>query len=628
MSKNSPSTKNVSILIPAYGAADKLAVCLRSLREHAPGDCHVFVLDDGTPDSSISRCCTENAFANLTYLRSDENRGFVVTCNWGWSEVAPRGQDILLLNSDTKVTAGFLEEMLRVLYLHERHGTVCPRSNNATIYSVPIDIAGITPEESFRIWREISSDLPDYTVMPTAVGFCMLIKAAVLDRFGLFDEVYSPGYNEENDFVCRINRYGFSAVAANHAFVFHYENSSFGARRRALEQRNGDILRTRYPEYERAVTEYFQYSLDPVERFAVLRRHKSRPAILYDLFHLSNSHSGTSEFSLNLLREIHTLMAEECDVVIGLSEKGRFFAPELNGYTLYEDRPGGEMLFDLAFKPCQIFTWAEFRRMARLSPRVALTLQDIIAVRCNYLTSVDRKTIFSKTVELSDKVFTISSYTHSDFEAFFIQDFEAQVIHHGSNVGLTAAEFLPGEHILLMGNSYAHKGVNDALPHLLEFGPIAVLGGEPPDEALPTHVKWHTSGTLSRMRIRELFSKARLLVYPSHYEGYGLPIIDALSLGKPVVALDTEVNRELKSALSDTAEFVLVHSFEELPGIIPALLEKNGSGENRPAGMRDWKQVAEEYVAAFRKLLKQPPDARKLRARHDFVRVMESSRHP
>ncbi|MBV9155890.1 MAG: glycosyltransferase, partial [Acidobacteriaceae bacterium] len=563
MSKNLPLTSNVSILIPAFGAADKLAVCLQSLREHVPVDCSVFVLDDGTPNDSVRACCIQYAFENLTYARSERNRGFVATCNWGWSDIAPKHHDILLLNSDTKVTAGFLQEMLRVLYLHERHAAVCPRSNNATIYSVPLNTPGIPPEESYWIWQTIHPDLPDYTLMPTAVGFCMLVKSVILDRFGFFDEVYSPGYNEENDFICRINRYGYSAVAANHAFVFHYENSTFGARRRGLERRNSDILRDRYPEYEGAVTEYVQYSLDPLERFAGLRR-QSRPAILYDLFHLMGHHSGTSEFALNLLREIHTLIEDECDLVVGLSERGRFFAPELNGYRFFEDRPGSEMLFDLVFKPCQIFTWADFRRMTRLSPRVALTLQDIIAVRCNYLTSVDRKTIFAKTVELADKVFTISSYTHSDYKAFFRKDFDAQVIHHGSNLGSTNSEILPSEHILLMGNSYAHKGVLDALPHLLEFGPIAVLGGDPPDEPLPRHVKWHLSGTLTRSHMRELFAKARLLVYPSHYEGYGLPIVDALTLGKPVIALDTEVNRELKSTLTDV-DFVLVHSFSELP---------------------------------------------------------------
>ncbi len=623
-----PSPGNVSILIPAFGAADKLRVCLLSLREHASADCHIFVLDDGTPNDSIAECCRESLLPNLTYVRSESNRGFVRTCNWGWEEVAPAHHDILLLNSDTEVTDGFLPEMLRVLYLHERHGVVCPRSNNATIFSIPHGDPTISPQAAYQTWQQVNSDLADYVVMPTAVGFCMLIKSVILERFGLFDEIYSPGYNEENDFICRINRYGFSVVAANHAFVFHYEGSTFGVRRRELERKHREILLSRFPEYERNVSEYFQYGIDPVEKFSVLLG-RTRPAVLFDFFHLPPKHCGTSEVALNLLREIKTLIGDEWDLFVGLTEDGRFFSSELNGYTLFEDRPGSDMLFDLVFRPGQVFTWADFRRMNRLAPRLAFVLLDIIAVRCSYLTSIDRKTIFSKTVELADKVFTISRYSHSDFRAFFGRDFAAHVVHLGSDLGLTSSESLPGEHILVIGNSFVHKGIQDALPYLLNLGPLAVLGGEPPADPLPPHVKWHTSGHLTRGRMRELFARARILVYPSVYEGYGLPIVDALALGKPVVALDTEVNRELKSSLGD-ADFTLVRAFDQLTGAITAILNaRSGEQQNdKRVRVRRWRDAAEEYVSGFRDLLKQAPNIEKQRSRNELFRLLDSSRHP
>ena len=149
--------------------------------------------------------------------------------------------------------------MQAVLHLHEKHGVVSPRSNNATIFSIP-----------HAAWNQVRHLLPRYQVMPTAVGFCMLIKAEILDRFPLFDEIYSPGYNEENDFICRINRYGYSALAANWAYVFHHESSSFGSRRAKLEEAHRRILLFRYPEYERKVADYERFHKDPVERFAAL----------------------------------------------------------------------------------------------------------------------------------------------------------------------------------------------------------------------------------------------------------------------------------------------------------------------------------------------------------------------
>ncbi len=625
--KNSPpATASVTILIPVYGAAERLGVCLRSLAEHAPSDCRIFVLDDCTPGDSIAECCRRNEMKNLTYVRSDTNRGFVATCNWGWSQVAPTHQDILLLNSDTEVTPGFLEEMLRVLYLSERHGVVTPRSNSATIYSIPLRAPEIEPHTSYQIWQQIKSDLPDYTLMPTAVGFCMLIKAEILQRFGLFDEIYSPGYNEENDFICRINRYGFSAVAANHAFVYHYESSSFGPQRFSLELRHREILLERYPEYERTVSGYLEMELDPVERFSILRT-QHRKTILYDLIHLPAIHAGTSEFALNLLRDLHPLLKDDYDVFIGLGGEGRFFLTELSGYRLFEDRATSNTVFDLVFKPAQIFTWADFRRLHKLAPRVTFALLDVIALRCNYLSCPEAKTIYTHAMALADQVFTISNFSHTDVNDFFQRDFPAQAIHLGTNYGLDSAEFMQGEYVLLMGNKYAHKAVKDALKHLLDVGPLAVLGGMDEPEDLPAHVRWLSSGGLTRRRIRELVARASLVVYPSHYEGFGLPIVDALALGKRVIAIDTEVNRELAEALNNP-NLLLIESLQMLTAATNASLEGPANSDApRPASVRTWKEVAADYAVAFHELLAKEPDTKKLRGRQEVIRILDSARH-
>ena len=257
------------------------------------------MLDDGTPDDTINRTCIDTCrfFPDLRYIRREENGGFVSTCNWGWRTFWDGHSDLLLLNSDTVVTAASLDEMQEVLHLHEKHAVVTPRSNNATIFSVPALGDRLSPEASFQLWSRMHHLLPRYKVMPTAVGFCMLIKGEVLRRFDLFDEIYGPGYNEENDFVCRINRFGYSAVAANWAYVFHDEASSFGARRQQLEVINRATLLERYPEYPRKVEAYLQFEMDPVEHFARLYK-PHRPRVLYDLFHLPAAYNGTSEFGL------------------------------------------------------------------------------------------------------------------------------------------------------------------------------------------------------------------------------------------------------------------------------------------------------------------------------------------
>ncbi len=614
----------VSVVIPAYGAADRLSVCLKSLRLHLRADCPVYILDDATPNRGVREAWEQacDDFPNLKYVRNDQNRGFVASCNWAADHLRETGNDLLLLNSDTEVTERFLEEMQDVLHLHEKHGAVTPRSNTATIFSVPSGSCDdVTPEESFRLWREIHPLLPKYQVMPTAVGFCLLIKSEVLERFGLFDEIYSPGYNEENDFVCRINRYGYSAVAANHAFVYHYESSSFGTTRIALEHRNREILLSRYPEYERIVYEHERYRTDPVEKFAALRI-PHRPRLLYDLFHLPDAYTGTSDFGLNLLRALRFFVENDWDLHVGLRVNQNYFDHELMGYKIYRDRGDEPMLFDLVFKPCQVFSWPEFYRMNRLAPRVSYVLQDIIAIRCEYLNSPHRDTLFKNAAELSDAVFAISQFSRSDFKAYYGVEQSMKIIHHGTNAGTTAREFVEGDYLLIMGNYFVHKGVAEALRYLDGARPTVVLGGEEPDASRPGF-KWLQSGGLSRSAMRSLLANARVLVYPSHYEGFGLPVADALALGKPVIVLESTVNRELE-ALTRDPNLHLVRTLSELPEVVSKLYEREAP-RSKVTHVRRWRDAAAEYAEHFRNLLSKDIDVKLLRRRWDILRMLDAA---
>lgn len=610
----------VSIVIPAYGAADSLRLCLESLRDHAPDRCTITVLDDATPDTSVESACEDFHIPNFRYLRSPRNRGFVATCNWAAAEAREPRSDLLLLNSDTQVTEDFLPEMQAVLHLHEKHAVVTPRSNSATIFSVPFCGQEVEPAQSFQIWKQIRYLLPRYSIMPTAIGFCMLIKGEVLDRFGLFDDIYSPGYNEENDFVCRINRRGYSAVSANRAYVFHHESASFGTRRTSLEARNRRILLERYPEYPRSIDDYVRFYADPLEYFAELYR-PHRPRILFDLFHLEPKHCGTSEVALNLLRAIHHLTAEEWDLYVGIGGVLRFFASELRGYRIFSDPPEGGMIFDLAFMPCQLPTWSEFFRMNRLAPRVSFTLLDVIAVRCEFLRSPGRRMLTRKTAELADKVFSISEFSRADFAAFFGAQTPMRVIHLGTNMAPDMGSPVSGEYVLVVGNSFPHKGVTQALENLGCEWPIVVLGSDANSAQLNDRLRHLQSGNLTRQSMRELFVKARLVVYPSYYEGFGLPIADALALGKPVIVLDNAVNRELESVLG-SRNLHRLETLKRLSETVHNLYWADAHPAETP--FRDWGAVATEYVQSFRELLSQEIDLPKLRARWDLLRTMQS----
>jgi GT2 family glycosyltransferase len=612
----------VSIVIPVYGAADQLRTCLESLTANVAYGAEVHLADDATPNESIALVALDfqDRLPGLKYSRNSTNLGFVENCNHAMREVIQTGNDLLLLNSDTKVTPGFLAEMSLVLHHHERHGVVTPRSNNATIFSVPA-YERLNPDDAYQLWLSVRDHLPRYHVVPTCVGFCMLIKNIVLQHFGLFDPEYSPGYNEENDFVCRINSCGYSAVSANHAFVFHFESATFGEKRKALEERNREVLNQRYPEYGRKIAQYSRFYIDPIDHFSVLwAPHRKR--ILYDLSHLPAKHSGTSEFGLSLLAHLAPLLRDHYDLALALStEAHEFFRSELVGYTFFDERRTPNLTFDLAFKPCQFFKWDELYRLTTRAARLCYTHQDLIAVRCDYICGPNIRSIFLTAAEVADRVITISEASKADFEEFYNVRGNFTVIHHGTAEVTTYGRPSDG-YILVVGNEFHHKAIRRAVAELDGCGKVVALGGAPPAEGSASNVEWLSSGELSRAEISEIYEGSSIVVYPSFYEGFGMPILDALAMARPVVVIDTNVNRELKSMIPDP-NLHIVPTHRDLRSVVTAILSQPAPAAI-PISYRTWQEVAEDYFEALTSLAESPINVQSVRRRWKLLTTIDS----
>jgi len=256
---------NVTIVVPVYGDWPSLSDCINSLKKYVNSNHKVILVNDCGPDVELMEKNIKKSIndkTNFSYYRNDQNLGFVGTCNRAVLEIDTTNNDILLLNSDTIVTEGFLESMLEVLYSSDRNGAVSPRSNNATICTVPISSAATkdkTSDESYDIYKKIKHKLPESVVVPTAHGFCMLIKRSLINKYGLFDKIFKKGYGEEVDFCQRILKHGYKSLLANRAFVFHMEARSFSMEtKKKLIEENNKIIWQRYPEYRQSVRDYME----------------------------------------------------------------------------------------------------------------------------------------------------------------------------------------------------------------------------------------------------------------------------------------------------------------------------------------------------------------------------------
>lgn len=166
-------------------------------------------------------------------------------------------------------------------------------------------------------------------------------------------------------------------------------------------------------------------------------------------------------------------------------------------------------------------------------------------------------------IERADAIIAISETTKSDLlEYGNVSDpGKIKVIYHGIDT-LSEAVYqpvspLPESYILYVGDRSGYKNFflfMDACREILRAQPsisVVLTGGGPIGIAEKEYL--HRNRLTGRVRhinasdaeLNYLFSRALVFVYPSLYEGFGLPILEAFKAGCPVLLSDTRCFREV-----------------------------------------------------------------------------------
>jgi GT2 family glycosyltransferase len=229
-----------------------LAACLDSLFRNTPPESEVLLIDDASDDPAIQpllRRWLGRAGAALRVELQTDNIGFVGTANRGMRMT--RG-DVVLLNSDTLPTPGWLQGLQRCLASDASIATATPWTNNGEIASLPLFCqANPLPADAEAVARVIgAAGRPVYPEIPTAVGFCMAISRTAIDTLGLFDQdLFGLGYGEENDFSMRARKAGMKNVLCDDVYVAHVGGRSFSPRNLRPDDTAMKKLLSRHPEY-------------------------------------------------------------------------------------------------------------------------------------------------------------------------------------------------------------------------------------------------------------------------------------------------------------------------------------------------------------------------------------------
>lgn len=226
----------LSIVIVSYNVRDDLENCLRSLAEHPPSASHeIVVVDNASSDGSAPM--VRARFPEVQMIESTTNAGFARANNIGIRHT--EGEFLLLLNSDTIVTAGAIDVLLEKLTHHPEAAAAGPRLVDADgkpelsfgramsplnelrqKLLVRLHAVGVGPivRRVDRLTRRAHT--PDWVS-----GACLLVRRADADAVGLLDERFFM-YGEDVDFCAALRARGRAVRFEPAAEIVHLRGRS------------------------------------------------------------------------------------------------------------------------------------------------------------------------------------------------------------------------------------------------------------------------------------------------------------------------------------------------------------------------------------------------------------------
>jgi GT2 family glycosyltransferase len=208
------------IIMPVWNQLEVTRECVDSILRNTDFPFRLIVIDNGS-DSAVREYLAGLGSANgvaCDVIRNERNLGFAAAVNQG---IRASGSGyICIMNNDTVAAPGWLGEMISIMRSDPGIGILNPSSNTSGQFPPE----GVSVDDYAAGLKSFKGRVEE---LNTCRGFCMLLKREVVEKIGLFDEIYSVGYFEETDFCKRAVKAGFNLGRAKASYVYHKEGVSF-----------------------------------------------------------------------------------------------------------------------------------------------------------------------------------------------------------------------------------------------------------------------------------------------------------------------------------------------------------------------------------------------------------------
>jgi glycosyltransferase involved in cell wall biosynthesis len=271
----------------------------------------------------------------------------------------------------------------------------------------------------------------------------------------------------------------------------------------------------------------------------------TRPLVVVDADVLGRRRTGDETYVQNLLRELPAAAPE-----LRLAAVTRY--PELvpDGVEPVE-LPARSQEWRMAFSLPRLLrrlrpALAHFQHSLPLRcpcPAV-LTVHDLSFERDPSVMSLADRLVFRTVVPRSARhaarVIAVSERTRADLvELYGITPERIAVTPHGVDPIFRPDGSAGGDYLLFVGAVHQRKDPLAALRAAQDVGLRLVVVGPPKDPALASELDRRGAlvrGWVEKEELAELYRGAAALLLPTRYEGFGLPVLEAMASGTPVVA--------------------------------------------------------------------------------------------
>lgn len=231
------------IIMVTWNEPTMTRAAIESIHRNANHPYRLIVVDNASDRETVSllrEAEWTQKYGPMVAIYNDENLGWTKALNQGLA--VSRAPYVCIMNNDVITGRNWLRNMIRTMELYPEIGLANPQERRLIRGNTFDDVN----RHADRLAREHEGK---FIEIDYGSGFCLLIRRAVIDAVGGFDEQYGAGYYEDEDFSRRAVQAGYLCVRCLDALVLHFISRSFGKdpeRKSLLSERNRAIYEARW----------------------------------------------------------------------------------------------------------------------------------------------------------------------------------------------------------------------------------------------------------------------------------------------------------------------------------------------------------------------------------------------